>query len=530
MLKVCLYARFSTDKQAESSIDDQYRVCRARIEREGWREVAHYSDMAVSGSTTVEGRLGGAALLGDAMAGRFDVLVLEGLDRLSRDQVEQERIVRRLEHRNIRIIGLSDGYDSLLAARKVLRGVRGLINELYLDDLRHKTHRGQSGQVERGYIAGGHCYGYNIVRDTHGSRYVLNEQQARNVRWIFERFAAGDSVQRIAHELNRQGIASPRNSTWAASAIYGSPLKGSGILNNCLYVGQYIWNRSQWIKNPDTGKRQRLDRPREEWKITELPELVIVATEHWEKVRARIDRGRDGNGRKTIIQRGSSLFGGTLRCPFCQGAMVVVNSTKYGCFSAKERGKSVCRGFLVRRDIADKSLITHVRENLLSSAAAVQFEKYFKETVNANAGNADVEKISLERRSRNIDTEIEKLVDAVAAMGISDSLAVRLKKLEQEKKEVRIRLHGLTGTGPVRIPDVKFMFRELLMRLNTEVAENAFAAKPILYGIFGPIHLEIREPKEVWAKIETARTLQYAIGPFIQVVAGAGFEPTTFGL
>jgi len=72
-------------------------------------------------------------------------------------------------------------------------------------------------------------------------------------RWIFARYAEGWSVQRIAHELNARKVPSPRASTWVVSAIYGSPNKGSGILNNCLYQGLYIWNRSQWVKDPDTG-------------------------------------------------------------------------------------------------------------------------------------------------------------------------------------------------------------------------------------------------------------------------------------
>ncbi|SUA60426.1 Uncharacterised protein [Oligella urethralis] len=69
-------------------------------------------------------------MLAEGMAGNYDALMLEGLDRLSRDQVEQERIVRRLAYRGIEIAGVADDYDSTLSARKVLRGVRGLIDEI----------------------------------------------------------------------------------------------------------------------------------------------------------------------------------------------------------------------------------------------------------------------------------------------------------------------------------------------------------------------------------------------------------------
>ena len=95
-MRTALYARYSTDRQRETSIADQRRVCEARIATEGWQLVAVHADQEISGSSTVGSRPGGAALLADALAGRFDLLLLEGRDRLSRDLVEQETIVRRL--------------------------------------------------------------------------------------------------------------------------------------------------------------------------------------------------------------------------------------------------------------------------------------------------------------------------------------------------------------------------------------------------------------------------------------------------
>jgi DNA invertase Pin-like site-specific DNA recombinase len=180
-LKACLYARYSTDKQSENSIDDQLRAARERVAREGWPITAIHADEGISGSTPVALRPGGKALLADALAKRFDVLVLEGLDRLSREISEAER----LEHRGLRIIGTADGYDTLARGRKVMRIARGLVNELYLDDLREKTHRGLS--------AGGRTYGYGSVEAPGGRRMAINEAEATTVRWIFERFADGSA-------------------------------------------------------------------------------------------------------------------------------------------------------------------------------------------------------------------------------------------------------------------------------------------------------------------------------------------------
>lgn len=183
-LKAALYARYSTDKQRETSIEDQLRAARARAEREGWAIVATYTDEEVSGSTPVALRPGGKALMAGILAMRFEVLIVEGLDRLSREIGEQESLVKRAEHRGIRIIGTADGYDTQAKGRKVMRIARGLVNELYLDDLRAKTHRGLAGQMERGFSAGGKAYGYTTEATPAGKRLVIDETQAQHVRAI----------------------------------------------------------------------------------------------------------------------------------------------------------------------------------------------------------------------------------------------------------------------------------------------------------------------------------------------------------
>ena len=112
--------------------------------------------------------------------------------------------------------------------------MRGLISETYLDDLRaEKTHRGLTGQIERGYHAGGLSYGYRSVvagvngrGEPIGHRLEIDEAQAVVVRGIFARYAAaGESCQRIAADLNARGVRGPRGGTWCVSALYGSPAK-----------------------------------------------------------------------------------------------------------------------------------------------------------------------------------------------------------------------------------------------------------------------------------------------------------------
>ena len=93
-MRAVVYARYSTDLQREASIEDQVRVCRQRIERDGWTLLSTYSDAASSGASRL--RPGYQKLLEDARAGAFDVVVAEALDRLSRDQEDVAALYKRL--------------------------------------------------------------------------------------------------------------------------------------------------------------------------------------------------------------------------------------------------------------------------------------------------------------------------------------------------------------------------------------------------------------------------------------------------
>jgi site-specific DNA recombinase len=523
------YARFSTDKQQASSADDQLRAIRAYCQRMGWPAPIEYRDEAISGSMPLASRPGAAALLADAVANRFDVVIMEALDRFSRDLPEQERVVRRLEFLDIRIVGLGDGYDSGMGMRKINRLARGMVNEMYLDDLRHKTHRGLSGQVARGYIATGPSYGYKIVRDDHGSKFEIDPDASKWVLWIFEQFAAGWSCQKIASELNRMQVASPRKNVWRQSALFGSPRKGTGILNNELYVGRYIWNRSQWIKDPDTGKRTRRDRPESEWQRQEQPELRIVPDEVWSAVRDRMGRDRHSDGSKGVGRRPTTLFGGMLRCSHCGGAMVAVSATQYGCATRKDAGVHVCPGILVDRQKADKRLLAEVRDMLLSPESIIELQREIKRLIEIETRGDD--RKSAATRLAAVNAEIGRIVDALATVGVSAALTDRLKQAETEKQALQ-RITQAASTAPqvATVSEIAAGYRQLVLDLESALKSDVVEAREILRELLGPI-LVRPEGREVWADLKQNAAQAFAVsGISTMVVAGTGFEPVTFGL
>ncbi|WP_298283578.1 recombinase family protein, partial [Acidocella sp.] len=228
--RVALYARYSSDLQRDTSIEDQLRLCREYAARQGWVVVDSYSDRAISGASML--RPGVQDLLGDAGRRRFDLVLTEGLDRLSRDQEDTARMFKQLTFAGIKLFTLADGEIGELHI-----GFKSTLNALYLKDLAAKTHRGLRGRVEAGKSGGGNSYGYAVRRGftadgsvTTGEREII-PAEADIVRRIFQEYAVGKSPRHIAIELNHEGIPAPGGAAWGQSTINGNAERGTGVLN-----------------------------------------------------------------------------------------------------------------------------------------------------------------------------------------------------------------------------------------------------------------------------------------------------------
>ena len=126
--------------------------CAASIAgKQGWTVVDSYHDRAVSGARSPASRRCSPT----RCAGRFDVVLAEALDRISRDQEDVAGVFKRMAFAGVKIITLSEGEIAHLHV-----GLKGTMNALFLKDLADKTRRGLRGRVEAGKAGGGLCYGY----------------------------------------------------------------------------------------------------------------------------------------------------------------------------------------------------------------------------------------------------------------------------------------------------------------------------------------------------------------------------------
>src|SRR5260221_10487186 len=121
-MRVAVYARYSSENQNERSIADQVAGCREHAGRIGAAVVDVYSDFALSGAH-LKSRPEAVRLMQDAKAGRFDVVITESLDRLSRDQEDIAGLYKRLSFANVKIITIGEGEINELHV-----GLKGTMN------------------------------------------------------------------------------------------------------------------------------------------------------------------------------------------------------------------------------------------------------------------------------------------------------------------------------------------------------------------------------------------------------------------
>jgi hypothetical protein len=124
------------------------------------------------------------------------------------------------------------------------------------------------------------------------------------------------------------------------------------ILENPIYRGEYVWNRSEWIKDHETGRRKRFERPEADWIRQHSPEWRIVSDELWDRARA-VARGKRsacvrGTGGQLVESRGRHgtgrhLLSGFLACAECGGSFYGQHTHRiYECGWRRDRGEHVC--------------------------------------------------------------------------------------------------------------------------------------------------------------------------------------------
>lgn len=482
-MRVGLYARYSSDQQRDESITDQLGVVRARIATEGWTEVQAYDDAAISGASMI--RPGIQRLMRDALAGKFDVVMAESLDRFSRDQADVATMHKRLAFVGVKILTLAEGEIGPLHI-----GLKGTMNSMFLSDLADKTRRGLRGRAEAGKWAGGLCYGYRKVRVAEGEPRGEQEvvlPQAEVVRRIFRAYNTGMSPKAIAKWLNAEKVPPPRASAWSPSTILGNATRGTGILNNALYVGRYVWNRQHYRKNPETGKRVARINQEALRSSVSVPHLRILDDDTWQATKARqavmSNRARDAI---VYARRPKHLFSELTKCGSCGGGFTLSSHDRLTCFNSRSRGTCSNRRGIKRQEL-EARVLHAIRARLFEPGAFREFCAAFTAEMTRLRREHIAETAGARRELATVERRQREIMNALAEGYRSEAWKADLVELDHRKAKLTSAL--AEPPLPALHPKMADAFRAKVetLALGLEHDEQRHAARLALRGLIDKI-------------------------------------------
>ena len=505
-MKVAIYARYSSENQSEKSIDDQVRVCQKYIESNNLQfdEKHVYVDEAMSGS--IHNRPGLLALEKAIENKEIQAVAVDDLSRLSRSNHQMLTMVQKFDYYQVKIISVSDGIITDDDNSKLGIHIRGLINELYLDDLKKKTMRGLEGQKLRGYSTGESVYGYKShpvgelrlnkkgQPKYEGKIHKIHEEEACIVRRIYREFTAGKSICAIAQDLNKEQVPTKRSGDWNTSTL-------SRILKNEKYTGHWVWRKFKNVRDPVTGNGNSMHGRKKSRSLHLKKSLQLSTKKHGKKPRkdgwkwmalGRWPREAAGQQKSYIHANPMHLLAGLLKCKSCRGAIVQISGKGggyYGCYNNKR--KSCNNKLLIRRTKIESIIINDLKEKFLTAENLKYIYENVEKTI-AKTLNEVPEELKQKRHQYDkVQAELQNLLSFIKAGNFSKVVSEALIDAEGRSERLKGEMEGLEyqRKSAFKAPPREWIdFR--LEKLHETLDKNTKASALALKDLLGSIELE----------------------------------------
>ena len=478
MIAAAIYARKSTEQvgvsDEEKSVARQMEHAKAYALKKGWTvpDELVFVDDGVSGAEFVK-RPGFIRLMnGLKPRPSYQILIMSEESRLGRESIETSFALKQIIDAGVRVFFYLEDRERTLdnAMDKVMLSLTNFASEMERERGKLRTYDAMLRKAKAGHVTGGKVFGYDNqeVLSSEGRRLhvlrIVNRTEAAIVCQIFEMYAGGLGIGRIAKRLNTEAVSAPRQSPrgWAPSAI-------REILRRPLYKGEIVWNQCEKIMRGGTKKRRQ--RAEKDWIRLDAPDLRIITPDLWNAVQARLAKVKTGGRSAFRDQDSKYLLTGMARCAHCGGPMTIVGQDYhrrkgrfYGCSYYKTRGSSICKNsLLVEQEYLDQIVLKSLHEALTEEMVKVAVEKALAKHRAGEGAKLD-RRTSIERELSLIVAKKEHLVDAIAA-GKKDSFIFdRLDAEEVRRQELVRELEYLLTAEDVLSLDKARLKREMKSR------------------------------------------------------------------
>ncbi|MCX4257792.1 MAG: recombinase family protein, partial [Oscillospiraceae bacterium] len=225
MKTAVIYARYSSDKQSEQSIEGQLYDCYGYAKQHGIKVLREYIDRAMTGKN--DDRPAFKEMIADSAKEQWDYVLVWKLDRFARNTMDSAINRRELKKNGVRLLSVMESFGEN-ASGEMMEHFIEAINEYYSADLREKTIRGMRQSALKAQSTGHIPLGYKSV----DKKLVIDEDTRFIPETVFKMYAAGEKLTDIAALLNEKGYRTRTGKKFTVNSFYS-------MLNNEKYTGVY---------------------------------------------------------------------------------------------------------------------------------------------------------------------------------------------------------------------------------------------------------------------------------------------------
>jgi len=472
----CRLSREDGDEGESNSIGNQKKMLALKAKELGLGNIEYYVDDGYTGTNF--NRPDYNRLKADIMEGRIGTVLVKDLSRLGRDYVGMGYCIEELfPTYGVRFIAMTDGVDSNEGMNDIIP-FKNIMNEMYAKDISKKVRSAHKIRGQLGIPLGQPPYGY-IKDPENKNRWIVDQEASKIVKRIFRMFLEGKGAETIAHALSEDHILYPTE-YWRTKGINRGGKK--------VYTDPYRWNDSTIAKmltrqeycgdvvnfktwSLDFKHKERIDNPKENWKIFKDVHEPIIDREDFEKVQEFLSRGK----RRPSKVKGNTptVFNGYLYCPDCGRKLWFHTNTSnpsihfFSCSNYEKDYRGTCK---TRHYIREEALEMIVLNELRYLASFLKkdeaaFAKMMMEQAEASIAERQQElQKELETdlgRKRTVEMLYEKCFEDNATGKVTDDWFIHMTTKYSAEKEVLCR----------RIHDIQEEQRSLVI---SEASQESF--------------------------------------------------------
>ena len=406
MKTAVIYARYSCERQTEQSIEGQLHVCKDYAERNNIIIVDTYIDRAMSG--TNDNRKDFQRLLKNSSKKAWDFVLVYKLDRFSRNKYESAIHKKTLRDNGIKLISATENIPETpegIILESLLEGMA----EYYSAELAQKVKRGMKETRQKGFTQGGAIpFGYKVV----DRKYVINEDEAEIVRYIYAQYISGVCAKNITKELNKRGVKNRSGDPITIKGVYF-------ILKSEKYTGVY--------------------RHKEEIHYNMFPR--IISDEVFNTVRQLSAENHYGKHITETVY----LLKNLVKCGYCgktvqseSGTGKLGKTLRYYKCSGRKREKS-CKKSIIRKEILEDIIVNTTLKVFTDGTNIYELAEKLLNKLNDQIHNQSVLNL-LENERSELQKSLNNMLDAVEKGIFTNSTKQRIEELENKIEDIDTKI------------------------------------------------------------------------------------------